>query len=267
MPAEPETAAEARPAAEEPAFLSQGAAPPSADDMAVFEEMMSAVLSPSAGASVPEPPAVVASDEEETPAGPAYAPISDFDIESIPAPPVAEVPTAPAFVPSGDLEADVRALGLGELPEELIAPSAEPEPKITIVPEVAEEAEETAPGAPDAVIEPEAEEDLEALLRSLEAETEPAGGVISSGTDYGSEETPTAGVISTDAFLAEFDSGGLTSGLADEITALTGGGSGRQRPVTTVAKLPEPGEGSVLHRDQMVDRDLVMKIIEGISKL
>jgi hypothetical protein len=37
--------------------------------------------------------------------------------------------------------------------------------------------------------------------------------------------------------------------------------------VTTVAKIPEPTDGAVLHRDQAVDRDLVKKIIDGIEKL
>jgi hypothetical protein len=93
-------------------------------------------------------------------------------------------------------------------------------------------------------------------------------GLISSGTDYDAGETGGAGVISTDAFLADFDSDmGLSAGLGDELTALTGGGTARSRPVTTVAKLPEPGETVVLHRDQMVDRTLLEKIIEGIENL
>jgi len=55
--------------------------------------------------------------------------------------------------------------------------------------------------------------------------------------------------------------------MGDEITALTGGGSSRTRPVTTVNKIPEAGVPHAIHRDQMVDRDLVQQIIEGIKKL
>ena len=60
--------------------------------------------------------------------------------------------------------------------------------------------------------------------------------------------------------------GGANRG--DELTALTGGGgAGRSRPVATVAKLPEAGETRMLHRDQMVDRSLLEKIIEGVENL
>jgi hypothetical protein len=82
-------------------------------------------------------------------------------------------------------------------------------------------------------------------------------------------EPVSTGVISTDAYLAEFEGDvGLSSGMSDEITALTGGGPAtRGRPAATVSRIPEAGEGVMLHRDQLVDRDLVMKIIEGIEKL
>ncbi|MBN2822652.1 MAG: hypothetical protein JXR33_05610, partial [Coriobacteriia bacterium] len=82
-------------------------------------------------------------------------------------------------------------------------------------------------------------------------------------------EAPT-GVISTDACLADFATDmGLNGGLGDELTALTGVESGpsRGRPSATVAKIPESGEGAMLHRDSAVDRSLLMKIIEGIEKL
>ena len=117
---------------------------------------------------------------------------------------------------------------------------------------------------PHAGAEP-AEQDLDSLLASLEADSG-AAGLIASETDYGPEAEP-EGVISTDAFLAEFDDVGLSAGLGDELTALTGGASGRSRPVATVAKLPEAGETHMLHRDQMVDRTLLEKIIEGVENL
>jgi hypothetical protein len=81
-----------------------------------------------------------------------------------------------------------------------------------------------------------------------------------------------AGVISTDQFMSDFDLGpsevGLQTGLGDELTALTGGGTERSRPSATVNKLPQAGEDKVvLHRDEMVDKGIVQKIIEGIEKL
>jgi hypothetical protein len=111
--------------------------------------------------------------------------------------------------------------------------------------------------------------DLDDLIRSLDDEAGAPAGVISSGTEYEDEDAGGGGVISTDAFLADFDGDdiGLSGGLGDELTALTGGGTARARPQATVAKIPESGEGVVLHRDQMVDRSLIEKIIEGIENL
>ena len=68
--------------------------------------------------------------------------------------------------------------------------------------------------------------------------------------------------------LLEFDGGaGLGDGLGDELTALTGGGSGRARPVATVNAIPEPGEPTRLRIDQAVDRELLEKIIKGVEDL
>ncbi len=215
--------------------------------------------------------------------------ISNADLGDIPAPPVADTDARPeTFVPSGDFEADLRSLGLGEMPEELLRPEpptearapmsefeaavtveAEPEPEPELEPETepvyVSEAE--LESEPQAALESEsADVDLDSLLASLEAGPEPSG-VISSDTDYG-PEVASEGVISTDAFLAEFDGSGLSDGLGDELTALTGGGgAGRARPIATVAKLPEAGEIRMLHRDQMVDRSLLEKIIEGVENL
>jgi hypothetical protein len=225
----------------------------------------------------------------------------------------AEVPTpsgpytAPeGFVPTGDYEADLRSLGLGELPPELAQPmpesateaaAAESGGQQAAVAPQDEEMLPTTPREPMSFIEepgPEALEittaeaaaeepiaqtegivsaageagDLDELIRSLGEEPSAEAGVISSGANYGAEDAGTAGVISTDAFLEGFDSDiGLSAGLGDELTALTGGGKARTRPVTTVAKLPEPGEAPMLHRDQMVDRALLERIIEGIENL
>jgi hypothetical protein len=153
------------------------------------------------------------------------------------APASADEPTDSGFEDSaglpertGDFAADLMALGLGELPsEDLLAPIAEPEAEPEPEPE-------PIPAVGDGVLAP----------------------------DTTSE---TAGVISTDAFLADFDSGDVSfsSGLGDELTALTGGGTGRTRPVARAAGLD--GEGPVLHRDSHVDRELVMRIIEGVKRL
>jgi len=112
---------------------------------------------------------------------------------------------------------------------------------------------------------------LDSLLESLSAPAdglaEQSAGIISSGTDFGAADEP-GEYISTDSFLAGFDSGdGLGGGLGDELTALTGGGSARARPIATVNSIPEPGEPTRLRIDQAVDRELLEKIIKGVEDL
>ncbi|MRS13140.1 MAG: DUF4388 domain-containing protein [Actinobacteria bacterium] len=199
-----------------------------------------------------------------------FGAIPASDIESIPAPPVAEgEPESEPVAATGDFETDLRALGLGEYPEELLQPEPPTETRLPM-----SEVEAGVTEAPPSVVETPAEpgavgDELDSLLASLDSgETT---GVISSGTDYGMAGDTSGGVLSTDAFLAEFDSGvGLSGGLGDELTALTGGASGssgRARPQATVTRLPEAGAAHVLHRDQMVDKSLLEKIIEGIENL
>jgi len=208
-----------------------------------------------------------------------------LETAEIPVPPVAEALLAPygevtpvseARPLTGDLESDLRALGLGETPVELSEPITEvPREFEEPVVQDADAAElgvqyvEVLPevSGPAEVIVPEETTDLDELLRSLSGDVGSEGAASFEPLEV--VEPATTGVISTDAYLAEFeDDVGLSSGLSDEITALTGGGVGaRSRPVATVSRLPESGEGLVLHRDQLVDRDLVMKIIEGIEKL
>ncbi|MCL4079160.1 DUF4388 domain-containing protein [Coriobacteriia bacterium Es71-Z0120] len=302
-----------REAAEEPEFLAAPKAAPSADDMAVFEQVMGAVLKPHPQQAPPEAPASeaasVAGEEEaaseplpapevpetveppatapeapevfvapeapevfvapeapETPvptaeAAPGIGPISPAELGEIPVAPVleeaAEQPieateapasSGPSFTPTGDLEKDLLALGLGELPVETEEPVAREPLGVQEAEQPAAEVEQVS-----------TDEALSELLRSL-------GGEEEASTPAQAEEAPK--VISTDAYLAEFETDvTLSSALTDEITALTGGGSGRARPTTTVAKLPEPGEQPAIHRDRLVDRDLVLKIIDGIEKL
>ncbi len=83
-----------------------------------------------------------------------------------------------------------------------------------------------------------------------------------------SPPTQAGGVISTDVFLEDiapdidFASGGLT----DELSALTGLDR-PSRPTASVNKIPEPASGDVLRRDTRVDRDTLLKIIDGIKSL
>ena len=384
-------------APEMPEFLSVGAEPPSDDDMAVFTEMMEAVLLPHDAAAAEtleeEPPATPEEplDEvpqpgygpetaDETPVVP-YAPtvedawdesallaemgiaqppaddvqdqepsaiveehqppaeaeqyqppaeaetyempaetgqyetsamesddvgfgaIPESDLAEIPAPPVAET-EGPQFTPSGDFESDLRTLGLGEYPLELLEPEpvSESRPPMSEMEQAAAEAEDGSesdwaefvqsiseepapveqPPAEEAPVEqtpaeegvaetaaPEggSDQDLDSLLESLGSSTEKGAGVIASETDFGEGER-TGEYISTDSYLAEFDTGGgLSGGLCDELIALTGGGTGRARPVTTVNAIPEPGEGGRLHIDQTVDKELLEQIIQGIEDL
>ncbi len=261
--------------AEEPAFLSAGQGAATVDDMAVFQQMLGAVLDPSTAvqatpATTPRAPvpSVEPRLESQTPPGvssasawtappadvpasfaPPAAPGLDLAglletlehtaVESPAGYPRASEPASvipPAEVPgsaperTGDFAVDLMALGLGEAPA---APSdAQPEPTI-------------------------AEIEAAALAGSTPGEAAATG------------EAPDA-VISTDAFLSEFDAGDVSfsSGLGDELTALTGGGHSRARPTASISKSPESSiEGASLHRDMHVDRELMMKIIEGVRHL
>jgi len=307
-----------RPEPEVPEFLAEGATEEaSAEDMAVFEEMMGAVLQ--------APPELVPQPEP----APEPEPEPEPELEPEPEPgPEPEPESAPQPELTGDLETDLRALGLGELPgEDLLEPLGhvdagveaehaeivfEHHPEIPPpptaeesepleVPELAEEspgtlsgdvAEEAEDGPADVepyvdLLEVDADAveivyddaadsetsdgqtpDFSDILESLEDISQPPQIVQTEGLDEtGGEEA--GGVISTDAFLADISPGelgvGLSSGLGDELSALTGAESQR-RPTTNVNKLPEPGKVE-LHRDHTVDKELVLKIIEGIEKL
>jgi hypothetical protein len=337
VPAEvPAEANEPRHVPEEPEFLAAPGEAPSADDMAMFEQMMASVLTPQAGAvapaPVPEPsietpefpsdevvlgtleapaadlaqqlpdlglvpgldfvpdeapaaPSFEAGEEAETPFVP-YAPslepeaapeaeiapaAEDVDLTGLT---IAEieamsgVPAAPSAAPvTGDYETDLRSLGLGEYPEELLQAQQPPQVEEQQMAAEAEPPAETR--LPMSEIEAGRTEDgdLDSLLASLGGDSGPQG-VIASETDFGQQEQSEDGYISTDAFLAEFDDSSLSGGLGDELTALTGGATAtRARPVATVNHIPQPGEGQMLHRDQMVDKELLQKIIEGIENL
>jgi hypothetical protein len=226
--------------------------------------------------------------DEGTPVGEPPLPVSEDELT------IAEIEALAAAAEAGSgeavaappetvevAEAEAESVSVGDLePEALILPAEVVE---------AEEATETAPEPPsDLVVEPASiagtaeelpgTEDLTELLSSLEAEADTTEVLDTSavGLDLGEEmieaptphEAPSGGVISTDAFLADFRGGDAAFGstMTDELTALTGGG--RQRPQASAKKIPEPVEGApALHRDQHVDKDLVEKIIEGVKKL
>lgn len=230
-----------------------------------------------------------------------------------------EAAEPPAVELTGDLERDLMALGLGELPIEEPRPPVE-EPELPVEPasihppgatdeSVEEPVEaagsgsvegvpdheawavsgqgaeaETAPSTlPHADAPEEVEPDFSDLLSSLESSEEVATSEADSGeptTGLGVDEDASSGeferiegeiassgVISTDAFLDEIGGMEMGTGMGDELAALTGGGSGRQRPAASVKPIPESSEAGGLHMDQTVDKELVERIIEGIKSL
>jgi hypothetical protein len=168
--------------------------------------------------------------------------------------PSEEIPEAePIAGRTGDFAADLLALGLGELPGPDLLKQVAPEAA-----EPAREAEVPAEQEPSA-----AEQDLSELLSSL---TETSGPAVEPDPLLAHANEQAAGVISTDAFLADFDHDAtFSTGMSDELTALTGGG--KARPAATAGRIPEPEEPGILHRDVGVDKDLVLKVIEGVRRL
>lgn len=209
--------------------------------------------------------------------------------------------------PTGDLERDLMALGLGELPaqdffetsadEFVVAPveeqvsseeADEPEPFADLAsltealgeaPDVSISIEQPVSGdiviGVESVDEPStAIPDLSDILESLDTQAglDDEVEVVETPAldDSAVEPAPSMGVISTDAFLADIAGEslgvGLSSGLGDELSALTGAG-GNKRPTASVNKIPDAGSPIEIHRDHTVDKDLVLKIIEGIKGL
>lgn len=127
------------------------------------------------------------------------------------------------------------------------------------------------PDASSGQIEPgQVVPDFSALLESLDSGSLEIVQTHDLEDDLDDAPTTPGGVISTDAFLADIKGevlgGGLTGGLGAELSALTGA-KGARRPTASVNRIPEPGQGIELRLDRTVDKDLVLKIIEGIRNL
>ena len=205
--------------------------------------------------------------------GPAVEP---GDVANLaPLPGVAEPPAA---APEGpvDFAHDLMALGLGELPSGSAYPSDDlqtaerdlgfqpiVEPMSTREPPAGVPAPPIAvPASPAVVPEPapatnggRPDVDFSALLESLDV----------SADDVTTISTEPAAVISTEGYLldGDLDYGG---DLTDELSALTGADR-PLRPTASVNRLPEQGADGKLKRDVRVDRDTVLKIIDGIQNL
>ena len=303
---EPELAPEPRPAPEpepepepapEPVAVSEPEAEPEPEPEPVLEPAPEPVLEPEL-AVVPEPEPEFSLLEEPVvvPEVPSReeSPRTDFEVgldhilddepslgadamaDLLAGVPTADLPEPESVDPvsrrTGDFAADLMAMGLGELPEFAIE---EPE-----VPVPADIEPEPAPILEIAPTEYDAG-DLSDLLSSLgeepEVVAEPAGAgptIIQSVPSAEIEEDPLLGgaeemptrVISTDAFLADFEHDAtFGTGMGDELTALTGGG--KVRPSASINRVPELAAPGLLHRDTSVDRDLILKVIDGVKKL
>jgi len=217
--------------------------------------------------------------------------------------PVAEL-AEPEPEPVAELEEpeelSVEPADFSEPVAEIVVPAREPA-GVRPTPSVASWASETAeplgvaptvsgedftlvPGASLVDLEAAEEEtpDFSDLLGSLdyEAATQPEASyqaMPESSFDFDEEllrevapPAETGGVISTDAFLEDIQTGEMdfSGGLTAELSALTGAGGRAGRPTASVNKLPEPGAtGDMLHRDTSVGKDTLLKIIDGIKNL
>ena len=151
-----------------------------------------------------------------------------------------------------------------------------------IIPE-AEESEEAEPAividldaeALAAGIAPAGSPDFVSIMESLDQLVEESVGPnpVEAGFDadiLADDETPAAGVISTSDYLEDIaiDGGlGSSTGLGDELSALTGAKRHRPgRPTASVNHIPELGVAKI-GLDRRVDKDTLLKIIDGIKNL
>ena len=123
-----------------------------------------------------------------------------------------------------------------------------------------------------------AEPDFTSLLESLDIDAEASDtALVGDASEAGFDVdlllevgyVETGGVISTDAFIGDvsMDELGFSGGLTDELSALTGADRRQSaRPQASVNAIPDEGTG-VLHRDARVDKETILKIIDGIKNL
>jgi len=187
----------------------------------------------------------------------------------------AEVPASDGISPQ--LESELLALGLAAVPQvpEPDVGVNEPQGVIPSEPELEESvAAVSGPESPEerAAADEPATSDLDELIGALGEST---------GDEAGSDR-----VLSTDAYLLDVSIGeaapeppalettpltdarvdvGLSGAINDEINALTGVERGG-RPVTRITDLPEPGS-AVPQLDRSVDRETLLRIIDGIKRL
>jgi hypothetical protein len=188
------------------------------------------------------------------------------------------------------------SLGLGELSPDLfgVAPLSEarkPQPDAAAQPEPPILYLDPEPHGPDSsssedTIAPADEAiDLSALLESLDRahdETAAAQGAPEfdqfGSVEIGEVDVDALGsalltlessdnVEPTEAYVDDgpYEAMGLSGGMTDELSALTGADR-PSRPVVNVSGIPDPGSG-VLRRDQSVDKETLLKIIDGIKNL
>lgn len=252
---------------------------PSLEDLQpipVVEEVSAA----SEGESVTAIPALA--DFEETSVLADLEPVEQFDLSELQILPTQEIESAEAeFEQMSDIESapeidlDELAAQLGiETPLEITPAPAPGEVEAPVEPAPIIDTPTEAPDFADLM---QSLDDME--LPAVETSSTPAEEAPGFDADLLAElaadepvrpveaaEQPT-GVISTDAFLEDISADMLGSSLGDELSALTGADRPKSgRPTASVNKIPEPGSG-VLHRDDRVDKDTVMKIIDGIKNL
>ncbi len=182
-----------------------------------------------------------------------------------------EVPSVGDAQPVSDsIDEDVEWLGeivSTELTIEAVPTASEPAP--ATFEDGSRLAEETA----------SSDMDFSGLIESLEVGDEdelpvrePASQAVEGFDDEllrDAESERGSGVISTDAYLSDIsiDDLGFSGGLNDELSALTGA-ERRGAPVRPTASVnPLPEEGAGLHRDLRVDRETLLRIIDGIERL
>ena len=235
--------------------------------------------------------------DEAAPAAEEAAPAVEDAVELVvsannPIPDVDLPPTQDATVePAEEFERDLMALGLGELPADLFgedfAQDAAAEVEV-VAPEPEFEWVET-PAAPVVVVETAQAQadapDFSELLESLDVDSvapyvEPPVEILTPLIEMAPEAdfdeellrevapVETGGVISTDAFLDDItiDDMDFSGGLTDELSALTGADR-PSRPTTNVNRITDANSGELLHRDARVDRDTLLRIIDGVKNL